>query len=36
MPAFPDKFHGFLFRQAQQMLHDQFGVTDALGEPTCA
>src|SRR5260221_2564432 len=36
MPALLDKIPWIPFPQAQQMLHDQFGVTDALGEPDLA
>jgi nondiscriminating aspartyl-tRNA synthetase len=36
MPAFPDSIPWIHFPKAQQMLHDDFGVTDALGEPDLA
>jgi nondiscriminating aspartyl-tRNA synthetase len=36
MPMLPDSIPWIHFPKAQQMLHDQFGVTDALGEPDLA
>ncbi|MEP7289120.1 MAG: aspartate--tRNA(Asn) ligase [Chloroflexota bacterium] len=36
MPALPETIPWIHFPKAQQMLHDQFGVTDALGEPDLA
>lgn len=33
MPDMPDTVPWIHFSEAQQMLHDQFGVDDALGEP---
>src|SRR5260221_6632771 len=36
MPAFPENIPWIHFPKAQQMLHDDFGVTDALGEPDLA
>src|SRR5260221_2632211 len=36
MPAFPQNIPWIHFPKAQQMLHDQFGVKDALGEPDLA
>lgn len=36
MPILPDKIPWIHFPKAQQMLHDQFGVKDALGEPDLA
>src|SRR5260221_2928110 len=35
-PAFPQNIPWIHFPKAQQMLHDDFGVTDALGEPDLA
>ncbi len=36
MPLLPAKIPWIHFPKAQQMLHDQFGVNDALGEPDLA
>ena len=36
MPRLPDPIPWIHFPKAQQMLHDQFGVNDALGEPDLA
>ncbi len=36
MPVFPQPIPWIHFPKAQQMLHDQFGVKDALGEPDLA
>src|SRR5258708_4756346 len=36
MPTVPESIPWIHFPKAQQMLHDQFGVTDALGEPDLA
>ncbi len=36
MPALPDTIPWIHFPKAQQMLHDQFGVKDVLGEPDLA
>ncbi|CAG0973695.1 MAG: aspartate--tRNA(Asn) ligase [Anaerolinea sp.] len=36
LPLLPDKVPHLYFPEAQQMLHDQFGVNDALGEPDLA
>lgn len=36
MPALPESIPWIYFPTAQQMLHDQFGVKDALGEPDLA
>jgi nondiscriminating aspartyl-tRNA synthetase len=36
MPALPEKIPHIFFPKAQQMLHDDFGVKDALGEPDLA
>lgn len=36
MPIFPETIPWIHFPKAQQMLHDKFGVTDALGEPDLA
>jgi nondiscriminating aspartyl-tRNA synthetase len=36
MPCFPNPLPWIRFADAQQMLHDKFGVKDALGEPDLA
>src|SRR5947209_16921710 len=36
MPLLPESIPWIHFPKAQQMLHDQFGVTNALGEPDLA
>jgi nondiscriminating aspartyl-tRNA synthetase len=36
MPSLPESIPWLYFPAAQQMLHDQFGVKDALGEPDLA
>src|SRR5258708_18757067 len=36
VPTIPESIPWIHFPKAQQMLHDQFGVTDALGEPDLA
>jgi nondiscriminating aspartyl-tRNA synthetase len=36
LPLMPESLPWIHFPKAQQMLHDQFGVTDALGEPDLA
>jgi nondiscriminating aspartyl-tRNA synthetase len=36
MPLLPEPIPWIFFPKAQQMLHDQFGVNDAIGEPDLA
>jgi nondiscriminating aspartyl-tRNA synthetase len=36
MPKIPDSIPHIFFPDAQQMLHDKFGVNDAIGEPDLA